>query len=155
MVVVDAAVTMRTQYKRVFANLAPLTQENRSQCLAEESLTLSRNGVCSPPSARPSFGGRVFGSEGGTLRRGWYALSDALANMFIYIYTAESCIKRRVRHTELTSGTPPGPERPRSVLEALKGARARVDRVARCADVAYRRRIRMDRIITTTAGAWN
>jgi hypothetical protein len=47
--------------------LAPLTQEYRSQCLAEESLTLSRDSVCCPPSARLATlgGGRVFGGEGG------------------------------------------------------------------------------------------
>jgi hypothetical protein len=55
------------------------------------------------------------------------------------------------RRTELTSGAPPGPERPRSVLEALEGARAGINGVAARAHVAYRRRIRVDGITTTTA----
>jgi hypothetical protein len=55
------------------------------------------------------------------------------------------------RRTELTSGAPPGPERPRSVLEALEGARAGINGVAARAHVAYRRRIRVDGITTTAA----
>lgn len=62
--------TLHTHNKRVLLSQVPLTKENSPQCLAEESLTLSRNGVCSPPSARPSNGvRRCFGGEGGTRRR--------------------------------------------------------------------------------------
>jgi hypothetical protein len=57
----------------------------------------------------------------------------------------------RKRRTELTSGAPPGPERPRSVLEALEGARAGIYGVAARAHVADRRGIRVDGITTTVA----
>lgn len=45
-------VVKHTRHQRVLLALIPLTQENRPQCLAEESLTLDRDGVCCPPSAR-------------------------------------------------------------------------------------------------------
>jgi hypothetical protein len=72
----DAVVVMHTHYSRVLARLAPLTQENSTQCLAEESLTLSRNGICSPPSAGAAAGFGGARGEGGTLRGGWYALGE-------------------------------------------------------------------------------
>jgi hypothetical protein len=46
--------TMHTHRKRVLARQSPLTQENSAQCLAEESLTLSRDGMCSPRLSRYS-----------------------------------------------------------------------------------------------------
>lgn len=63
---------LHTRHKRVLAGQVPLTKENSLQCLAEEPLTLSRDGVCSPPSAHlgqaPGLVAavRVIGGEGGT-----------------------------------------------------------------------------------------
>jgi hypothetical protein len=51
---------------------------------------------------------------------------------------------------ELTSGTPPGPERPRSVLEAREGRRSAVHSVAGGAHGAGGGGGRVDGIITTT-----
>ena len=63
-------IVMHTHHKRVLLGQVPLTKENSPQCLAEESLTLSRDGVCSPPSARLANSvGRLLGGEGGTRRR--------------------------------------------------------------------------------------
>lgn len=50
---------------------------------------------------------------------------------------------------ELTSGTPPGPESPRSVLEAREGPGTGVDAIAAGADVAYGGGIGVDGITTT------
>jgi hypothetical protein len=58
-------IVKHTHHKRVLATLIPLTQENSAQCLAEESLTLNRDGVCCPPSARLTPES-VAGGEGGT-----------------------------------------------------------------------------------------
>lgn len=68
---------VHTHCKRVLAGRVPLTKENGLQCLTEESLTLFRNGACSPPSARHAetlvrraqFVTDGIGGEGGTLWR--------------------------------------------------------------------------------------
>jgi len=69
---------MRTRHKRVLPDGIPLTKEHGLQCLAEESLTLFRHGIRSPPSMRPDtlrlaaeqVGVGRGGAEGGTWRRG-------------------------------------------------------------------------------------
>jgi hypothetical protein len=60
-------IVKHTRHQRVLLALIPLTQENRPQCLAEESLTLDCDGICCPPSARLTRQS-VAGGEGGTRR---------------------------------------------------------------------------------------
>ena len=49
---VRISIHMRIRRKRDLVGCDPLTKEHASQCLAEEPLTLFRDGICSPPSPR-------------------------------------------------------------------------------------------------------
>lgn len=48
-------VITHTHHKRVLSDGVPLTKENGVQCLAEESLTFFRDGVCGASAARASL----------------------------------------------------------------------------------------------------
>ena len=72
----------------------------------------------------------MSGGEGGTLRRRWHSLDTAVS-----IWRHDSA-RTAVALTELTSGTPINPGRPRSgVVEALNGRSAGIHGIAAGADI--------------------